>query len=127
MNISTYESKINALEAGGGGGGGSSDGVFVITIDEQNQTSDKTFSEVKNAVLSKKPILINFGSYMIPDAVAYTDDKTDISIEVSAIGVTPLPTPTGSIEVVAFSLHTDNTLTMNYDRIYTFTVTEENA
>lgn len=128
MNISTYESQIKALEAGGGGGGGgSSDGVFVITIDFDNMTSDKTFSEVKNAVLNKTPILINLGSYMLPDLVAYTDDETEIAIDVSAIWVTPRPTPTGSIQVTSFGLYSDNTLTLMHDRLYNFTVTEENV
>lgn len=126
MNISTYESKINALEAGGGGGGGSSDELFVITIDYQKMTSDKTFSEVRNAVLNNAVILINIvgGSFIIPDGVQSGGDDNDIYIFIKDIKVNKRPKLEGSISVGTFILHPNNELEMVQSKHYTFAVTE---
>lgn len=126
MNISTYESKINALEAGGGGGGGSSDELFVITIDYQNMTCDKTFSEVRNAVLNNAVILTNMGggTFIIPDTVQSEGDDTDIYIYITLITVNKSPTLVGTISTAMVILHPDNRLEAGSSNQYTFVVTE---
>ncbi len=127
MNISTYESKINALETGGGGGGESSDGVFVITIDMDNMTSDKTFSEVKNAVLNNTPILINLGTYILPDIVGYDDYENIIQIQLTMLSIRNGQTPLGSIFFETLKLNPNDELTIFFQKAYTFEITEVNA
>lgn len=124
MNISTYESQIKALEAGGGGG--SSDGLFMITLDVDNMTSDKTFSEVKNAVLNNTPILINLGSIILPDIIIYDGDENDISIQTTMYSIRPGTTPLGTIFFMVFRLSPNNVLTIGEQKGYTYEITEVN-
>lgn len=142
MNISTYEARLKALanhntsvdNAIDGldervealeGGGGSGDGVFIITIDFQNVTSDKTFSEVKNAVLNNEFIVLSEGrSKIIPDRVVYTDDESDIYISTISLGIQEGEPSQGYIYDTSFLLHPNDSLEIQTDTSYTFTVTE---
>ena len=127
MNISTYESKINALEAGGGGGGGASDGVFVITIDMEKMTSDKAFSEVKNALLNNTLILIDAGMKTFPDDIFYDEIDNYIQFQLTTVSINLSPTPSGLITYVIYKLSSDNALTVTVGRGFTFEITEVNA
>lgn len=128
MNISTYESQIKALEAGGGGGGGgSSDGLFVITIDFDTMSLDKTFSEVKNAVLNNIPILIDAGIKTFPADIFYDDIGDYIQFQLTTVGAYLNPTPSGLLTYIIYKLSSDDALTVTVGRYFTFEITEVNA
>lgn len=144
MNISTYEARLKALathnasvdnaidgldervEALEGGGGGSGDGAFIITIDGQSMTSDKTFLEVKNAVLNNALIVVDLGDNNIfPDSVQYTDDESDIYINITMFGTNRInSTQTGVVTRLKFNLHPNDSLELGTNKYYTFAITE---
>lgn len=125
MNISTYESQIKALEAGGGGGGGgSSDGVFLITINPQITSCDKTFAEVKNAVLNNTIVFVKLDSIVLPNFVEYIDDNEPIFFSLTRFGITPATTPIGTADLMTILLNPDESVTVDSNNHYTFAITE---